>query len=672
MISLPDRDWQPTIEMEEAWRRVQRRFFRQASAPRLRPLWQFAEEEIVIPDGPYKDLKFRCSTQPYSRLWFDAIDSGLWQRFAATGPSQTGKTLTCAVIPLMYHLFEFGETVIFGVPDMEMAYDKWQQDLEPAILASRYADQIPTKGRGSRGGSFASITFRNGATLKFMAGGGDDKNRAAFTSRILVVTEVDGFTSSDLSVESDKIKQMEARTRAYGNRRRIYLECTVSTETGKIWQEYNAGTCSRIVLPCPHCGGWVSPEREHLLGWQDAPDELDAEERSQFFCPAEGCGQAWSEPDRAEANRGAKLIHREQTIGDDGAFLGDPPKTRTLGFRWSAVNNLFTTAGQLGAEEWKSSRELDQDNAERERQQFVWVIPHKSDIQDLAALSVDALMLRQGPHCKGITPPDMQLITAAIDVGKYLLHFTAKAWSSLPLGFTLDYGVQEVHSRDLGEETAILTALRQLREKLLAGWAHGGKQKPPTVILVDSGNWYDTVCNFVLESGRPFFASKGFGTTTYSKGAYSRPAGLGKKIKFIGDDFHVALQDNGVALVEYDADAWKSKLHSRLECKPDEPGACLLFRTEDPRIHFSYAKHMTAEKRVEEWQAGKGLTTRWEKIRKENHWLDTESMANLAGACAGVQVVRINRQHPEPPPRSSQEPSAFVRRPSSGVRRPSA
>ena len=33
----------------------------------------------------------------------------------------------------------------------------------------------------------------NGATLKFMSGGGGDKSRAGFTARVLVVTETDGM-----------------------------------------------------------------------------------------------------------------------------------------------------------------------------------------------------------------------------------------------------------------------------------------------------------------------------------------------------------------------------------------------------------------------------------------------------------------------------------------------
>ena len=114
-----------------------------AKAPRLRSMREFAEAEIVIPDGPFAGRRFRCSRQPYTGLWFDEVDSGRWSRCVATGPTQSGKTLCCFVIPLLYHLFEVGETVICGLPDMDMAGDKWREDILPAIEHSRYRDLLP-------------------------------------------------------------------------------------------------------------------------------------------------------------------------------------------------------------------------------------------------------------------------------------------------------------------------------------------------------------------------------------------------------------------------------------------------------------------------------------------------------------------------------------------------
>ena len=80
-------------------------FLAQARPRALRTMRAFAEEEIVIPDGPYEGRRFRCSRQPYTALWFDHVDSGTWSRCVATGPTQSGKTLACFVIPLLNHLY---------------------------------------------------------------------------------------------------------------------------------------------------------------------------------------------------------------------------------------------------------------------------------------------------------------------------------------------------------------------------------------------------------------------------------------------------------------------------------------------------------------------------------------------------------------------------------------
>ncbi len=156
-------------------------FLDRARAAKRRTMREFAEEEVVIPDGPFSGRRFRCSRQPYTRLWLDAVDSKRWSRLVATGPTQSGKTLACFVIPLLYHLFEIGETVICGVPDMDMAADKWREDILPAIERSKFRDLLPSRGGGSRGGKVESIQFLNGATLKFMSGGGGDKSPARLT-----------------------------------------------------------------------------------------------------------------------------------------------------------------------------------------------------------------------------------------------------------------------------------------------------------------------------------------------------------------------------------------------------------------------------------------------------------------------------------------------------------
>lgn len=615
-----------------------------ARTPKIRSIRQFAEDEIIIPDGPFKGRRFRVDRNPVSRLWFEAVDSGRWNRLVATGPTQSGKTLKCFVIPTLYHLFELNETVICGVPNMDMAGDKWREDLFPAIEASRFRDLLPRDGAGSRGGKVEAIKFRNGATLKFMSGGGGDKKRAAFTSRVLVVTETDGMDEAGVSSrEADKITQMEARTRAFGSRKRIYLECTVSIEQGRTWREYKAGTESRIAVQCPHCDGWVIPEREDLVGWQDSESVLEAREQSAFACSA--CGGLWSEQQRHQMNRGAKLFHRGQEISPNGEVVGIAPQVDTLGFRWHAFHNMLIPASDVAMDEWHAQRDADEDNAEKEMRQFVWALPHIPSIEKEHHVEIESIIHRQHKEqTRAVVSPECELLTAGVDVGKYLLHWVVIGWAVGARGHVVDYGRIEVPSSDMPLEQAVLVALREWREIATTGFPQKDPVKGKQLLAVeeswvDSGYQTEAVYHFCRESGRGFQAVKGYGASQRVNRYYHSPDRLTDGVRHIGDGHHITwLTNQGIALAHINSDHWKTWVHGALTCPKDGPGAMTLFRGE-PREHLSFAKHLTAEEKTTEFVPGKGERVIWNQKRKNNHWFDTVYMASAAGNYRGVRLI---------------------------------
>jgi len=58
-----------------------------------------------------------------------------------------------------------------------------------------------------------------------------------------------------------------------------------------------------------------------------------------------------------------------------------------------------------------------------------------------------------------------------------------------------------------------------------------------------------------------------------------------------------------------------------------------------PVEHLSFAKHLTAEKRVEEFIAGRGTVIRWEAMNRNNHYLDALSLACVAGHGVGERLL---------------------------------
>jgi hypothetical protein len=70
-----------------------------------------------------------------------------------------------------------------------------------------------------------------------------------------------------------------------------------------------------------------------------------------------------------------------------------------------------------------------------------------------------------------------------------------------------------------------------------------------------------------------------------------------------------------------------------------------------PQEHLSLAKHLTAETKVEEFVSGKSVVVRWERLRRQNHWLDALYNACCAGHLCGVRLVEEVPKPAPPPPR---------------------
>jgi hypothetical protein len=220
----------------------------------------------------------------------------------------------------------------------------------------------------------------------------------------------------------------------------------------------------------------------------------------------------------------------------------------------------------------------------------------------------------------------------------------------------VDYGRLEVASEDLGVEQGIMVALREFKELVLAGWARDGAttEQPrvlPEQVWVDAGYQTNVVYAFCRESGDRFRPAVGRGAAQ-RKGEQTmdKASQTGSVVKLVGEAYHAAwLPVEKLYLLEVDADHWKTWVHQRLATPVGGPGAMTLHHAKEPQQqHLSFVKHLTAESKVEEFVAGKGVVVRWERIRRQNHWLDALYNACCAAHLAGVRLVV---EQPKPPRR---------------------
>ncbi len=158
-------------------------------------------------------------------------------------------------------------------------------------------------------------------------------------------------------------------------------------------------------------------------------------------------------------------------------------------------------------------------------------------------------------------------------------------------------------------------------------------------VWIDAGYMTEVVYQFCQETGKPFRPAVGRGAAQQRRQWYNRPTSTGSIVKQIGEGYHInLLKSPRLYLVEADADHWKTWTHQRLSAPLDQPGAMTLFQA-PPNDHLALAKHLTAERKTEEFVAGKGVVTKWERVRRQNHWFDALYNACAAGHLVGARLI---------------------------------
>lgn len=653
------------LKFEPPEKKVLVRMVRGCLAPITRSMREFAEQEVRLPNGPFEGRLYNVERQPYAAAWFDLVDSGLWWRHFATGPTQTGKTLTCFVIPIMYHLFERRESVVCGVPSLDMVGDKWNEDIKPVIEASRYAPLLPATGKGSSGGSPVSVRFQNGTTLRFMTGGGNDKARSAFTAPVLCVTETNGFdVTSETSEEASKLEQLEGRTQAFARfgTRRHYYECTQLLDTSITNTEITQGTDTSLMIRCPHCSEYVLPEREHLVGWKDAQTIDDARD-SAMVCPSNGC--VWSEDDRELANQDMIPVHRGQEV-QAGEVVGNLPRTDTLGFRWSATHNMFIEMAAVAAEEWRAERATSDENGERKMCQFYWAIPYTLEGAETDGITPELVAGRINERTRRVCPDDTDKVTVAVDVGKRFLHWAIMAHLSNGASLIVDYGVHIVSGyTQVGVEEAIKLALTELADDLEAPMTtDSGDELMLDLGGVDVGTeWREAIVDWCKARGPLWVAVRGlpnykpYDTDKKKRRDRNRKGGFeaweGAEGRYAsGERFWV---------LNLNADYWKLRTHNGFMIENEESrrpfdengvqiAGSITIWGDNPRIHLDsdtgrFAKQVTyAQWQIKPASNGKPAVEGWvyRRGRKNDHYQDAVAYALALGGKLGIRLVKTH------------------------------
>lgn len=165
--------------------------------------------------------------------------------------------------------------------------------------------------------------------------------------------------------------------------------------------------------------------------------------------------------------------------------VGERPETYTLGFRWTAADNMFTNAGLIAIEEWKKlNAAVDEQSDERKLRQFVWALPIEDTQESTLTISASAVRRRMGVYGRGIVPADWGF-AGFLDLGQRVCHWSVVAGADR-YG-VVDTGVVEVPQGDRTVEDGIRLALWQWYDRVILGWTGSARLQGPAATVASEG-----------------------------------------------------------------------------------------------------------------------------------------------------------------------------------------
>ncbi len=355
---------------------------------------------------------------------------------------------------------------------------------------------------------------------------------------------------------------------------------------------------------------------------QESGEDLDCRNAHAFYVAQ-----------RAEMDAGAVVSNPERY---DRRYLDDGTQREV-----SALQHCYNLIADRGWDSFATEYQND---------------PPDHDGPETSGITPTLVRSRLSGVPKGIVPNGTDLLTAAIDIGKYRCHWVVIGWQAGAIGYVVDYGAAEVYNADderVGLEMAIYHTLCNWRQETLATpyGMRDGHQVPLSCVLIDSGYCDSAVYRFVRESGGGIWrAAKGLGQ---GKGMspFRQPDKSTKERK-AGEHWYASLQAAfGLWLFGLDSDYWKRFVHERFLTEPFDPegnqnkGSLTLFG-DAVQEHGAYAKHICAEVEKEEFIKGKGVVRYWDKIDRNNHWFDATYMACAGAAMCGISLVPNVRPRP--------------------------
>lgn len=284
---------------------------------------------------------------------------------------------------------------------------------------------------------------------------------------------------------------------------------------------------------------------------------------------------------------------------------------------------------------------------------------YQNDPKDLSKSldSLDPVLIaaRLNGFDRGIAPPEVEKITAFIDVGQSLLWYAVVGWTEDFGGEILDYGafpdqrvrmflsrqadpsLEDRYPHRESAEAIVHSGLTDLVGRIMdREWERSdGGRIPVSRALIDSGWFTDLVRLFIRGSKHRdrLSPSKGIGIGPGRTAIADYRKRPGEKI---GDGWILGVAGpDRLRLLRFDANHWKTRIASMLVRPSGQKGGISLFGSR-PVEHELLALHLSSEYPELQESMGNSVNV-WKRFPdRENHLLDCVVGAAVAASVEGL------------------------------------
>ena len=584
------------------------------SPPPKLNLVDWANEYRYLPDNSAEAGRWKTDRVEVSREPMLSVSSPEIQEVTIMSCIQLMKT-ELMLNTALYYMHQEPSPIMYIAPKKEIA-EAWSKErLVKSVNATPVVADIFSGNRRGEGNTITQKQYKGGQISIVSARNPDDLAMRA--CRILLFDECDKYEKNVGGTatgggEGDPIAIAWGRATTYGKRAKKITACSPTVQgKSRIEEEYNNSDMRVFYQPCPHCN------HAKVLNWTDVHIPKNEKgnfvhEKAEIICV--GCGAAWNESDRKKSIR-------------KGYWVATKPEvTWHHGYKVSSIASPFTSIIML-AKEFVDA----QDNPERlkafynTRMAETW-----KEVGEQPDWS--RMYERREDYETCIVPDGALLLTCGIDMGGKGLHYEVVAWGRKKISWSIDKGF--INGRIEDDDTA--EELTQFLDRTYKN--SKGIEVPLMKTCIDS-SWN-------TQSAYAFCRSYGSSSVVPIKG--DKEGGLKTAI---GTPTHVDVMINGkrasrglmmwmvgVSVIKEQVYRWfnaKKPSDEQLEQGREYPTGYCHF----PMWDEEFFKQLTAEQYLRLTDARGFHKYVWEKLRKDNHYLDCRVYARAASVM--LQIDRM-------------------------------